>query len=165
MKVYNRAIQVGPGYFDSAMPKTSRDRIWKNPKGIRDISEWYTARFCIRNMWKKYSKKEQTLRSKASRKYWDAFGSDIDVFFIRGTDFRNTEVLSLILRYSRVLYALLQKMNDWIHENTTWKTLKHCCGGIFPILPYLIEARIRRNQPGTVLCRGYGPAEAERHLR
>ena len=31
-------------------------------------------------------------------------------------------------------------MNDWIHQNTTWKVFKHSCGAILPILPGIIDA-------------------------
>jgi uroporphyrinogen-III decarboxylase len=31
-------------------------------------------------------------------------------------------------------------MNDWIHQNTSWKIFKHCCGSIIPIIPLFIEA-------------------------
>jgi uroporphyrinogen-III decarboxylase len=33
-----------------------------------------------------------------------------------------------------------QKMNHWIHTNTNWKTFKHSCGAILPLLPSFIEA-------------------------
>ena len=31
-------------------------------------------------------------------------------------------------------------INDWIHKNTKWKTLKHSCGAILPLLPSIIDA-------------------------
>ena len=48
-----------------------------------------------------------------------------------------------------------KKMNDWIHENTTWKTLKHSCGGIFPILPYLIESGFDAVNPVQCSAEGW----------
>jgi uroporphyrinogen-III decarboxylase len=32
------------------------------------------------------------------------------------------------------------KVNNWIHENTRWKTFKHCCGAIETFIPDLIDA-------------------------
>jgi uroporphyrinogen-III decarboxylase len=31
-------------------------------------------------------------------------------------------------------------MTDWVHSNTNWKTFKHCCGSIKPLIPKFIEA-------------------------
>ena len=33
-----------------------------------------------------------------------------------------------------------KKINDWVHENTGWKTFKHCCGSIAPIIDVLIDS-------------------------
>jgi uroporphyrinogen-III decarboxylase len=33
-----------------------------------------------------------------------------------------------------------RKVNDWIHENTNWKTFKHSCGAVEILLPHFIEA-------------------------
>jgi uroporphyrinogen-III decarboxylase len=31
-------------------------------------------------------------------------------------------------------------MNDWIHENTSWKSFMHNCGSIYDLLPDIREA-------------------------
>jgi uroporphyrinogen-III decarboxylase len=31
-------------------------------------------------------------------------------------------------------------MNDWIHNNTSWKTFKHSCGAVLPLISNFIEA-------------------------
>jgi len=31
-------------------------------------------------------------------------------------------------------------MNNWIHENTNWKTFKHSCGAVENFMPNFIEA-------------------------
>ena len=33
-----------------------------------------------------------------------------------------------------------KKINDWIHQNTSWKTFKHCCGSIKSFIPSFIES-------------------------
>jgi uroporphyrinogen-III decarboxylase len=39
------------------------------------------------------------------------------------------------------LYApYYRKLNNWVHENTTWKTFKHSCGAIVPLLNNFIDA-------------------------
>ena len=48
-------------------------------------------------------------------------------------------------------------MNGWIHEHTEWKNLKHCCGGIFPILPLLIESGFDAVNPVQCSAEGMDP--------
>jgi uroporphyrinogen-III decarboxylase len=33
-----------------------------------------------------------------------------------------------------------KQMNDWIHNNTEWKTFKHSCGAIHSFIPLFIES-------------------------
>ena len=33
-----------------------------------------------------------------------------------------------------------RQVNDWIHANTNWKTLKHSCGAIEPLMGEIIDA-------------------------
>jgi len=33
-----------------------------------------------------------------------------------------------------------KKVNDWIHENTSWKTFKHSCGAIDTLMDLFIES-------------------------
>ena len=32
-----------------------------------------------------------------------------------------------------------QKVNNWIHENTNWKTFYHCCGSVINLLDDFVE--------------------------
>jgi uroporphyrinogen-III decarboxylase len=32
-----------------------------------------------------------------------------------------------------------RKINDWVHRNTSWKTFKHSCGAIVPLINTFIE--------------------------
>jgi len=34
------------------------------------------------------------------------------------------------------------KLCEWVHRHTPWKTFLHCCGSIYHLIPYLIEAGI-----------------------
>ena len=134
-----RAIQVAPGYFGLGDANNIPGPNLKKPRGIRSIEEWYTAPLLYPEYVKEVFEKGTDIVIQNLKKYWDAFGSDIDVMFICGTDF-GTQRGPMINpeTFKEIYMPYYKKINDWIHENTTWKTLKHCCGGIFPILPYLI---------------------------
>ena len=58
-----------------------------------------------------------------------------------GTDFGSQESQFCSIDTFRELWLPhYRRMNDWIHQHTTWKIFKHSCGAIIPILPGLIEA-------------------------
>ena len=33
-----------------------------------------------------------------------------------------------------------KKVNDWIHQNTDWKTFKHSCGAVELLMSHFIES-------------------------
>jgi uroporphyrinogen-III decarboxylase len=55
-----------------------------------------------------------------------------------------------------------KRMNDWIHENTNWKTFKHCCGAAEPLLPNLIEAGFDIINPVQIAAKGMDPAHLKK---
>lgn len=158
VKGYNRAIQVGPGYFGLGDANNIPGPNLKDPKGIRDITEWYTAPLMYPDYVHEVFEKGTDVAIESFKKYWDAFGSEIDVFFICGADFGTQRGPLINPEVFKEFYMpYYKKMNDWIHENTTWKTLKHCCGGIFPILPYLIEGGFDAVNPVQCSAEGMDP--------
>jgi uroporphyrinogen-III decarboxylase len=68
-------------------------------------------------------------------------GNDIDVVFICGTDFGTQNSQFCSKEQFESMYApYYKKMNDWIHLHTKWKTFKHSCGAIEPLIPNIIKA-------------------------
>ena len=58
-----------------------------------------------------------------------------------GTDFGGQNTLIISPRTYRKLYKPFQKrLNDWVHENTSWKTFIHTDGAIKKLIPDFIEA-------------------------
>lgn len=153
-----RAIQVGPGYFGLGDANNIPGPNLKHPKGIRDITEWYMAPTLYPDYVEEMFDRTTDVSIQTLKKYWDAFGSDIDVMFICGTDFgtQNGPMMNP-LTVKEMYVPYYKKMNDWIHEHTTWKTLKHSCGAIFQILPYLIEAGFDAVNPVQCSAAGMEP--------
>ena len=50
-------------------------------------------------------------------------------------------------------------MCDWIHNNTTWKTMIHSCGGIRPLINDIIEAGFDILNPVQTSASGMDPRE------
>ena len=153
-----RALTAAPGYYALGDAANIPGPNIKNPRGIRSLSEWYMAPLLYPDYVHKVFEL-QTERAIASfERIYEVLGNDIDVMYICGTDFgtqRGPFVNPEIFREFYLPYY--RKMNGWIHQHTEWKTLKHSCGGIFPILPLLIESEFDAVNPVQCSAAGMDP--------
>ncbi len=63
------------------------------------------------------------------------------LLFKCGTDFGTQTGTFCSKDVFRELYMpYYKKMNNWIHENTCWKTLTHSCGAVEPFIGMFIES-------------------------
>ncbi len=153
-----RAINVGPSYTGLGDANNIPGPNLKHPKGIRAIAEWYTAPLLYPEYVEEVYERGTDIAIENFKRYWEEFGSDIDVMFICGTDFGTQRgPFMSTATFEEFYLPYYKKMNHWIHENTTWKTLKHSCGGIFPILPGLIEAEFDAVNPVQCSAEGMDP--------
>jgi hypothetical protein len=111
------------------------------PRGIRDVSEWYMSTVLRKDYLHHVFSAQTDIALKNLETALGIFGDSIDVAFICGTDFGTQDSQFCSAGDFNELYApYYKKMNDWIHQHTTWKTFKHSCGSINPLLPSMIEA-------------------------
>jgi hypothetical protein len=161
MAVYRksgRAIQVSPGYYGLGDANNIPGPNIKNPKGIRSIADWYTAPLLYPDYVNEVFEIVIDRGIESFKKYYEAFGNDIDVVYICGTDFGcQTGPLMNPETFKTMYMPHYRKLTDWIHSNTGWKTIKHCCGGIFPISPSMIEAGIDALNPVQCSAGGMDP--------
>jgi hypothetical protein len=161
MAVYakeNRAIQASPGYFGFGDANNIPGPNVKHPKGIRDISEWYTAPLLYPDYVREVFEIETERAIESFKKYYEAFGNDLDVVYICGADFGSQRGPLINPETFKTVYVPhYKKVTDWIHSNTEWKVIKHCCGGIFPIIPHMIEAGIDALNPVQCSAEGMDP--------
>jgi len=112
-----------------------------NPKGIRSVTEWYMSTMIRQDYIHQVFEKQIDVAIENYKKLWSAIGSKVDVVFSCGTDFGTQDSQFCSPETFRELWLPhYKRMNDWIHENTTWKVFKHSCGAILPLLPALIDA-------------------------
>jgi hypothetical protein len=112
----------------------------KHPKGIRDVTEWYistkTRRPYIHKMYEKQVEYAIANLARIHQVIGDAF----DVVFTCGTDFGTQQSTFCSAAVFRELwFPYYKQINDWVHQNTCWKTFKHSCGAIDSLIPSLIE--------------------------
>ena len=113
----------------------------KQPKGIRSVVEWYMSTAMRQDYLHQVFEKEIDIAIANYEKLWAALGDKIDVVLTCGTDFGSQESQFCSIDTFRELWLPhYRRMNDWIHQHTTWKIFKHSCGAIITILPGLIEA-------------------------
>jgi uroporphyrinogen-III decarboxylase len=113
----------------------------KHPKGIRDVEEWYISMAIRQDFLKELFDKQTMVALENLKLYKEAAGDNVDVVYLCGTDFGNQRGLMCSRDlFDEVYLPYYQRMTDWIHQNTSWKVFKHCCGSIRPLIPNLIEA-------------------------
>ena len=87
VKGAQRAIQIGPCYAALGDANNIPGPNLKHPKGIRSIAEWYTAPLLYPEYVEEVFDRGTDIAISNFQKYWDAFGEDVDLIFICGTDF------------------------------------------------------------------------------
>ena len=135
----------------------------KDPKGIRDIEEWYISTFTRKDYIKKVFSGQLDIALENYRKVNDAMGDMIDAVFASATDF-GTQLGLFISKdaYREMFKPYHKKINSWIHENTPWKTYMHSCGGIYELIPDIIEAGFDLLNPIQISAQGLDPKKLKK---
>ena len=80
-----------------------------------------------------------------------------------GTDFgTQTGQFCSVDAFRTLWKPYYQKLNGWIHENTSWKTFKHSCGAIFELVEELIDSGFDILNPVQCSATGMAPADLKR---
>ncbi len=113
----------------------------KNPKGIRDITEWYMSTAMRVDFVKEIFDKQSDIAIQNLEKIYDVVGNFVDVVFLCGTDFgTQTSTFCSSETFEDLYSPYYKKMNSWIHQNTSWKIFKHSCGAVESFMPNFISA-------------------------
>ena len=161
MEIYgkqDRAIQASPGYFGLGDINNIPGPNLGEPKGIRSITDWYTAPLLYPDFVNEVFEILIDRAIESYKKYFEVFGNSFDIVYICGTDFgaQNGPMISPEI-FKTMYVPHYKRLTDWIHGNTGWKVIKHCCGGIFPLIPYMIEAGIDALNPVQCSAEGMDP--------
>jgi uroporphyrinogen-III decarboxylase len=113
----------------------------RNPKGIRGVEEWYISTLIREDFIKEIYDRQTDIAIENLKLLSNIIGNKIDVVFTCGTDFgtQNSTFCSPET-FKRVWMPYYKKVNDWIHQNTNWKSFKHSCGAVKPLLAHFIES-------------------------
>ena len=132
----------------------------KNPKGIRDIEEWYVSTAIRQDYVKAIFERQAEIAIENLSRLHQAVGDKIAVIQTNGTDFgtQNGPFLS-VENYRELFMPFQKKVNGWIHEHTTWKTFMHSCGGVYPLLDSIVEAEFDILNPVQCSAGGMDPRQ------
>lgn len=113
----------------------------KETRGVRGVKEWYMCHVMRPDYILKVFNKQCEIALENLEKIYRAVGERVSVVFITGTDFggQRRPLLSNS-SYVKLYKPFHQRVNDWIHEHTSWKTLIHSCGSVEPLIKEFIEA-------------------------
>ena len=130
----------------------------KHPKGIRGVEEWYISTLTREDFIRELYDRQTDIALENLKKIYGVIGNGIDVVFICGTDFgtQNSTFCSPET-YARVWLPYYKKVNNWIHENTGWKTFKHSCGAIESLMDLFIESGFDIINPVQINASGMDP--------
>jgi hypothetical protein len=130
----------------------------KNPKGIRGVEEWYISTLIREDFIKEIYDRQTDIAIENLKLLWKVIGNKIDVVFTCGTDFgtQNSTFCSTET-FDRVWLPYYKKVNDWIHQNTNWKTFKHSCGAVEPFMSHFIESGFDIINPVQINASGMDP--------
>lgn len=126
-----------------------------HPRGIRRVEDWLMAQLMYPDYVKAVFRYQTDIMLKNLEIYHQAVGERIQVVWISGTDFGNQRGLMLSRQTFRELYKPFYKeINDWVHQNTTWKTFYHTCGGIYDLLDDFAEMGLDCLNPVQLSAKG-----------
>ncbi len=137
----------------------------KNPKGIRDVEEWYVSTVMRQDYVLKVFERQCEYALKNIELLAKAVGDKVQVVFVSGTDFGTQRGLFISPQTYRTLYKPFHKLvNDKIHKLTRWKTFIHSCGAIYQLIPDLIDAGFDVLNPVQCSADGMDPVKLKKEF-
>ncbi len=130
----------------------------KYPKGIRDVEEWYVSTVARFDYVYELFDRQCQIALENLPKIYEAVGDRVAAVFITGTDF-GTQKGPFIgnATYRKLYQPFHRRVNDWVHENTPWKTFIHSCGSVVQLLPDIVDAGFDILNPVQCSAAGMDP--------
>jgi hypothetical protein len=130
----------------------------KNPRGIRDIEEWYVSTVTRRDYLYQIFERQCEVGLANLERLHQAIGEKVQVTLVSGTDFGAQHSSFISPQSYRELYKPFHlRVNSWVHERTSWKTFIHTCGSVVELLPDMIEAGFDIFNPVQTAAAGMDP--------
>lgn len=130
----------------------------KNPKGIRDVAEWYMSTAMRPDLIKKIFDRQVEIAIENLTRIFAVVGNKINAMFVCGTDFGTQDsTFCSAEQFDDMWLPYYKRINDWIHEHTQWKTFKHSCGAVEGFMDNFIRAGFDIINPVQINATGMDP--------
>lgn len=130
----------------------------KNPKGIRDITEWYMSIIMRPDYIKAMYERQTEIALENFSRLHKVIGDNVDVVYICGTDFGTQDsTFCAPEQFDELWLPYYRKINGWVHTHTNWKTFKHSCGAVESFMSRFIDAGFDIINPVQVNAKGMDP--------
>ena len=135
----------------------------KNPKGIRDITEWYMSLIMRPDYVRTVFDRQSAIAIENLNQLYQVIGNQIDAVYICGTDFGTQDsTFCSPEQFDELWLPYYRRINNWIHEHTSWKTFKHSCGAVESFMSRFIAAGFDIINPVQVNAHGMDPVHLKK---
>jgi hypothetical protein len=132
----------------------------KAPKGIRDVADWYMSTVMRPDYVKNIFERQVEIALENLKRIYAVVGNKVNAMFICGTDFgTQNSTFCAPEQFDDLWLPYYRKINDWIHENTQWKTFKHSCGAVEGFMDNFIRAGFDIINPVQINAAGMDPVK------
>jgi Uroporphyrinogen decarboxylase (URO-D) len=112
----------------------------ERPRGIRDITEWYVSIRKRPDYIRQVFTAQVDVALENLARIHRRVGERLDAVMTCGTDFgTQTGAFCSVDTFQNLWSPHYRRVNDWIHDHTTWKTFKHSCGSVERFMRSFIE--------------------------
>ena len=127
----------------------------KSPAGIRRFDDWLMAHILFPDYIRAVLELQTDIALQNLKIFRQAVQDKIQIVWLSGTDFgtQNAEMISPGA-FKNLYKPYYKKINDWVHNNTVWKTFFHCCGSIVNLLDDFVEMGVDILNPVQVSAKG-----------
>jgi hypothetical protein len=145
----------GTGFGDIALVPAP---FLKYPKGIRDVTEWYVSTSSRRDYIHRVFERQCAIAIENLKRIHAVAADSADILFVCGTDFgTQTSAFCSVATFRELWLPYYQRVNQWVHANTPWRTFKHSCGSVVRFLESFIDAGFDIINPVQCSAAGMDP--------
>lgn len=137
----------------------------RDPRGIRDIQEWYISTSTRQELVHAIYEHQTQVALRNLRRIHDIIEPVVQAVFTCGTDFGTQRGPFCSTRAFASLWApYYRRINEWIHNNTSWKVFKHSCGGVRPFLHPFADSGMDILNPVQCSATGMDAAQLKQEI-
>ena len=113
----------------------------REPRGVRGAKEWYMCHVRRPDYLLDLFERQCVIALDNLEMIHRAIGDRVSAVFVTGTDFGSqTRPMLSKLTYDKLYKPFHRRVNEWIHEHTSWRTFIHSCGAVESFIGGFIDA-------------------------